>query len=238
MSRPDDLILWLGVGSFAGICLFIFALLAWFRLSHRASLRQATSTSAPLTRREIIWTVAPTSVFALAALPLLWRSYLQDTMPAADVTIIVTGNMWFWTYKYPDHGDFSFRAPMLAKAAPDLISPDAYDHIVVPAGETVRIIAVATKVIYSWTIPSIGANVQAVPGQTNQSWFRAENEGRYFGICSELCGLPHAFKPIEVEVVSRERFEQWVAGAKKRLTSLDASMPRRIAAQSEATQAR
>ena len=106
------------------------------------------------------------------------------------------------------------------------MSPGAYDHIVVPVGKTVRIIAVANDVIYSWAIPSIGARIEALPGQTEQSWFKAEDEGRYFGNCSELCGLPHAFRPIEVEVVSQERFDRWAAEARRNFAVLTTRSPR------------
>jgi cytochrome c oxidase subunit 2 len=84
-------------------------------------------------------------------------------------------------------------------------------------GKTVRILTMGTNLIYSWAIPSIGAKIRALPGQTNQSWFKATKEGRYYGECFELCGLPHTFKPIEVEVVSPERFARWVPEMRLRL---------------------
>jgi cytochrome c oxidase subunit 2 len=139
------------------------------------------------------------------------------------LTIKVTGKMWSWTYEYPDYGNFSFDAPMLsnnaAEKARELHPPGTDNHIVVPAGKTVRIVTIGTNLIYSCAIPSIGAGITALPGRTNQSWFKAAKEGRYYGECSELCGLPHAFKPIEVEVVSPERFDQWVAEARWRLAA-------------------
>ena len=225
MIRSDNILIWLGVGSFAAACLFILALLAWFRLRRNARFHPLTGIAAPQTRRELIWMLAPVLAFALVVAPLTWRFYFQKTIRAADVTITVSGKMWSWTYKYPDYGDFSFSAPMMKDATGDLTQPGTYDHIVVPVGKTVRIVAVSTNVIYSWAIPSLGAEIEALPGRTDQSWFKAAEEGRYFGSCLELCGLPHVFKPIEVEVVSREHFEQWVAGAKKRLSALDASTP-------------
>jgi cytochrome c oxidase subunit 2 len=136
---------------------------------------------------------------------------------------MVSGKMWFWTYKYPDRGDFSFNASMLEGAGAGPTEPGAYDHIVVPVGKTVRIVAAANDVIYSWDIPSIGARIEALPGQTEQSWFTAVDEGRYFGTCSELCGLPHTFRPIEIEVVSQAQFDRWVAEARRKPTSVAAS---------------
>ena len=221
MIRLDTLIVWLAVGCLAAICLFITAFLAWYVWRSRENLSAATATYVRQSWRAQISTLAPALVFALAVVPLAWFVYFPNANPAADVTITVTGKMWFWTYKYSDQGNFSFNAPMLAAASAG--PRGRYDHIVVPVGKTIRIVSVANKVIYSWTIPAIGAEIEALPGRSNQSWFKAEQEGRYFGECLELCGLPHAFKPIQVEVVSAERFEQWVAGARQRLTATAAT---------------
>jgi len=217
MIRLDTLIVWLAVGSFAAIALFIGVLLAWYVRRPRKRFGAATRGATPQSWRTQIVTLAPVLVFALAFAPLAWLVYFPHADPAADVTITVTGKMWFWTYKYSEPGNFSFNAPMLATAS--AAPPGRYDHIVVPVGKTIRIVSVANKVIYSWTIPAIGAEIEALPGRSNQSWFKAEQEGRYFGECLELCGLPHAFKPTQVEVVSAERFEQWVAGARHGLTA-------------------
>jgi len=224
MIQPENLILWFGIGCLAGICLLILALLVWRGLRRKATRDSATRSVPVQARRTLNWTIAPVVALALAVVPLTLRLYFQDTSPTPDMTVLVSGKMWFWTYKYPDHGNFSFDAPMLA--ADGAGSRGAYDHIVVPVGKTVRIVAVANDVIYSWAIPSIGATIEALPGQTQQSWFKAEDEGRYFGNCSELCGLPHAFRPIEVEVVSQERFDRWAAEARRKFASLTAVPPR------------
>jgi cytochrome c oxidase subunit 2 len=223
MIRLDTLIVWLAVGSLAAICLFISAFLAWYVWRRRKNVSAVPGREASQSWRTQISTLAPVLVFALAFVPLAWFVYLPNANPAVDVTITVTGKMWFWTYKYADQGNFSFNAPMLAAAS--AAPPGRYDHIVVPVGKTIRIVSVANKVIYSWTIPAIGAEIEALPGRSNQSWFKAEQEGRYFGECLELCGLPHAFKPIQVEVVSAERFEQWVAGARQRLSATATAPP-------------
>src|SRR5258706_14326383 len=230
MIQPEYLILWFGIGSLAGICLLILALLLWRGLRDSVGQHPATREAAPQVRRTLSWTMAPVIALVLAAVPLTLRLYFQDANPGADMTVIVSGKMWFWTYKYPDHGNFSFNASMLAATGAGRALPGAYDHIVVPVGKTIRIVAVANDVIYSWAIPSIGASIEALPGQTEQSWFRAADEGRYFGSCSELCGLPHAFKPIEVEVVSQERFDRWVAAARRKLTPPTLAIPRQAAA--------
>jgi cytochrome c oxidase subunit 2 len=180
--------------------------------------------------------------FALVMAPVMRLLSLRNTMPAADLTITMTGHMWFWNFKYSNHANFSFDAPMLSNSAGETISNLAasatFDHIMVPVARTVRIVAVATNVIYSWAIPSLGAKIEAVPGWNSQTWFKPAKEGRYFGKCSELCGLPHKFKPIEIEVVSQARFDRWVAESKGKLTPAGAPHPRGEEARSEAWNAR
>jgi cytochrome c oxidase subunit 2 len=228
MIRPEDFTLWLVIGSLVGICLFILSLLAWRNLRRHVPHDPATKAAASQSRRALSWAMAPAIALALVAVTLTLRLHFQDANPPADVTVLVSGKMWFWTYQYPDRGNFSFNASMLADAGTERAQPGTYDHIVVPVGKTVRIVSVANDVIYSWAIPSIGATIEGLPGQTEQSWFKAADEGRYFGSCSELCGLPHAFRPIEVEVVSDERFDRWVAEARR---SLSAATPLRSKAQ-------
>ena len=226
MMGLGNFILWIVIATFAAIGLFILALLARLMLRRNARSYPTPSASPRQTRHELIWTITPLIIVAVVAVPSLRLLYFENTSPAADLTIKVTGKMWSWTYEYPDYGNFSFDAPMLsnnaAEKARELNPPGRDNHIVVPVGKTVRIVAIGTNLIYSWAIPSIGAKITALPGRTNQSWFRAAKEGRYYGECFELCGLPHAFKPIEVEVVSPERFDRWVAEMRLRVAATGA----------------
>jgi cytochrome c oxidase subunit 2 len=223
MIGLGNFIPWIVIGTFAAFCLFILVPLARDMLRRNARSYPTPSASPRQTRHELISTITPLIVVAVVAVPSLRLLYFENTSPAADLTIKVTGKMWSWTYEYPDYGNFSFDAPMLsnnaAEKARELNPPGTDNHIVVPVGKTVRIVTIGTNLIYSCAIPSIGAWITALPGRTNQSWFKAAKEGRYYGECSELCGLPHAFKPIEVEVVSPERFDQWVAEARSRLAA-------------------
>jgi len=226
MIGVGNFILGIAIGTFAAICLFILVLLARLMLRRNALFNSTPNAAPRQTPRELIWTVTLSVVVAVVAVPALRLWYFGNTNPAADLTIEVTGKMWSWTYQYPDYDNFSFEAPMLSNTASgkagELGPPGAANHIVVPVGKTVRILAMGTNLIYSWAIPTIGAKVKALPGQTNQSWFKAAKEGRYYGECFELCGLPHTFKPIEVEVVSPERFDRWVAGMRSRSAATEA----------------
>lgn len=223
MTGLGNFILWTVIGTFAAFCLFILVLLARVMLRRNARSYPTPSASPRQTRHELIWTITPLILVAVVAVQSLRLLYFENTNPAADLTIKVNDKMWSWTYEYPDHGNFRFDVPMLlnnaAEKARELNPPGTDNHIVVPVGKTVRIVTMGTNLVYSWAIPSIGAWITGLPGQTNQSWFKAAKEGRYYGECFELCGLPHAFKPIEVEVVSPERFDQWVAEARSRLAA-------------------
>ena len=222
-----NFILEIVIGTFAAVCLFILVLLARLMLRRNALSYSTPGASPRQTPGELIWTVTLLIVVAVVAVPALRLWYFENTNPVADLTIEVTGKMWSWTYQYPDHGNFSFEAPMLSNTvvgkAGELSPPGAGNHIVVPVGKTVRIVTMGGSLIYSWAIPSIGAKITSLPGQTNQSWFNPAKEGRYYGKCFELCGLPHLFKPIEVEVVSPDRFDRWAADMRLRLDATKAT---------------
>lgn len=136
----------------------------------------------------------------------------SQIIPAPTVTIKATGFQWGWTYNYPDYGDFEFDALIAPK---DSVAPELYrfattNDVVVPAGETIRIVTAGRDVIHSWAMPAFGTKIDAIPGRLNETWFYTEQEGTYYGQCSEICGIDHAFMPISVRVVSRAEFEAWV----------------------------
>ena len=137
----------------------------------------------------------------------------SSIVTAPTITIKATGWQWYWQYNYPDFGDFEFNATMLQKdELPDtklyLFATD--NHMVVPTGETVRLIVTASDVIHSWSMPAFALKIDAVPGRLNETWFQAPAPGMYYGQCSEICGLNHAFMPIALEVKTREDFDIWV----------------------------
>ena len=80
----------------------------------------------------------------------------------------------------------------------------------VPVGKVVHLLVTGADVIHSWAMPSFGVKIDAVPGRLNESWFRVEKEGVYFGQCSELCGRNHSFMPITVKAVSPEAYDAWL----------------------------
>ena len=135
----------------------------------------------------------------------------KEVLLAPTMTLKVNGYQWGWTYSYPDFGDFEFSANMLPE---DLTVPgnrfEVDNRVIVPVGETIRVTVTARDVIHAWALPAYALKIDAVPGRFNETWFRPEKEGVYYGQCSEICGVRHSFMPIAVEVVSRPKFEAWV----------------------------
>jgi cytochrome c oxidase subunit II len=212
-----NLLLWI-IGA---ICLFVLALLVWIVIRYNAKSNPTPKKFSHNTLIEIIWTAVPVLILVVIAVPSFRLLYMQDVIPEPDMTIKAVGNQWNWTYEYPDHGGFEFVSNMLEEDElgtqpwdqPRLLATDV--PVVVPEGTTVRVQVTASDVIHSWAMPSFGVKMDGIPGRLNETWFRV-NEGEtgvFYGQCSEICGIRHAFMPIEVHVVPQEVFDAWVEAA-------------------------
>jgi cytochrome c oxidase subunit 2 len=217
------------------ISLFVLALLVWIAVRFNAKANPTPSATTHNTTLEVLWTVIPVLILVTIAVPSFRLLYFEDVIPATDMTVKAIGKQWFWTYEYPDNGNFTFdalivpdrrSAPIVPDGPPRLLGTN--NHVMVPVGKTIRLITTGADVIHSWAIPAFGVKIDAVPGRVNQTWFKTEKEGIYYGECSELCGARHAFMPITVEVVSQAAFDMWVAEAKTKFAAVDA--PTRVAA--------
>jgi cytochrome c oxidase subunit 2 len=197
------------------ISLFVLGLLLWVMFRYRAKANPVASKTAHNTTIEVIWTLVPVLILLVIAVPSIGLLSDQYSQPKADLTIKVIGNQWYWTYEYPDHGDIELVSNMLPDAEalkrgePRLLAVD--ERVVVPAGAVVKLIVTSNDVIHSFAVPAFWTKMDAVPGRLNETWFKVDRPGVYYGQCSELCGARHAFMPIAVEVVAPERFAQWVA---------------------------
>jgi cytochrome c oxidase subunit 2 len=212
------------------ITLFVLALLCIIMVKFNSKANPVPSATTHNTLLEVLWTIVPVLILVGIAIPSFRLLYYEDTIPKADLTIKAIGRQWYWSYEYPDNGNFAFDSQMLndadAKKAgePRLLGTD--NHVVLPVNKTIRVLVTGADVIHSWAVPAFGVKIDAEPGRINQTWFKAEKEGIYYGECSELCGARHAFMPIEVEIVSQEKYDAWVAAAKKKFASDDASVTR------------
>ncbi len=210
------------------IVLLVMGLLLYTMLNFTERKNPVPSQRSHNTVIEVIWTTLPVIVLVLIAIPSFKLLYAEDVIPKSDLTIKAIGHQWYWSYEYPDNGNFGFDSTMVQKSdlkpgQPRLLTVD--NRVVVPVGETVRVIATSSDVIHSWAVPSFGVKQDAVPGRLNETWFKVEHVGTYYGQCSELCGVNHGFMPIEVEAVTKPDFEKWVAEAKKKFADAAPAAP-------------
>jgi cytochrome c oxidase subunit 2 len=210
------------------ITLFVLGLMIYVMVRFRESKNPVPSKTTHNTLLEVAWTVVPILILVAIAVPSFKLLMLQYTYPKPDVTIKAIGNAWFWEHEYPgttpEDKTFTVTSNMLsdeevaekAKATglpvPRLLSVD--NEIVVPVNKVVHMLVTSNDVIHNWTIPSFGSKIDAVPGRLTSTWFRAEEQGIFYGQCSELCGMNHAFMPIAVRVVSQDVYDQWTAALK------------------------
>jgi len=198
---------------------FVLVLLIIVIVRFNARANATPSRTTHNTLIEIAWTLIPIMILMFIAVPSFKLLFYQLNVPAADLTVKATGKQWFWTYSYPDNGEFEFDSLMLKdgerkEGQPRLLAVD--NDMVVPVNKTVRVITTGADVIHSFAVPSFGIKIDAIPGRINETWFTAEREGVYYGQCSELCGKDHAFMPIAVRVVSEQAFSAWIEDAKKK----------------------
>src|SRR5690606_32427298 len=203
----------------SGIVLLVLALLITVIVRFNARSNPVPSRTTHNTLLEVGWTVLPVLILVAIAIPSFRLLYKQLDIPEPDLTVKATGYQWYWGYDYPDNDEVSFVSTLLDDSQrndpvrqPRLLAVDY--AMVVPVGKVVRLQVTGADVIHSFAIPAFGIKIDASPGRLNETWFKAEREGTYYGQCSELCGRGHAFMPIEVRVVSEQLFEQWANAAR------------------------
>ncbi|MGE3246718.1 MAG: cytochrome c oxidase subunit II [Beijerinckiaceae bacterium] len=218
------------------ISLFVLVLLLIVMHKFKEAANPAPSRTTHNAALEVAWTVVPIMILLFIAafsFPLLTH---QLVIPKADHTIKVTGNpSWAWTWTYPkeEGGGFEFTSRLLDQAnlpPGKLKLLDVDNEAVVPVNKIIRVQVTADVVgiIHSFVMPNFGIRVDAVPGRLNETWFKAEKEGIYYGQCSKLCGKDHAYMPAVIRVVSEEKYKEWLAEAKKKFAEAPAKV--RVAA--------
>lgn len=195
------------------ISLFVLVVLTYICVRFSRKRNPVPSKTAHNTKLEIIWTVIPIVILVAIAIPSLRLHYFMERVVEPEMTLKVTGYQWYWHYDYPDHGNFGFDSVLIKdnELKPDdhrLLAVD--NHVVVPVDTVVHVQMTAADVIHAWAVPAFGVKRDAVPGRLNETWFKATKEGRFYGQCSELCGVGHGFMPIVVDVVSKDEFKEWV----------------------------
>ena len=198
------------------ITVFVLFLIAYACIRFRASRNPEASTTSHNTVIEVIWTLVPCLILIVLAVPSFKVLYSQDEIPKADVTIKAIGYQWYWGYEYPDENiifdSYMIEEKDLKEGQPRLLAVD--NEVFVPVNKVVKVMITANDVLHAWALPSFGVKRDAVPGRINETWFKADRTGTFYGQCSELCGIKHAFMPITVRVVSEGEYEEWLSEAK------------------------
>lgn len=194
------------------ISLFVLALLVWVIVRYNKRSNPTPAKFAHNTPLEIVWTVIPVlilTVIAAFSFPLLYKYH---TVPPADLTVKATGNQWYWSYEYPDQKIAEYTSNILPEdKAGAMYKLATTAPLVVPVNKVTKVLVAGNDVLHAFFIPAFGVQVTAVPGRVNQVWFKPRTVGTYYGQCNELCGVDHAFMPIEVKVVTQPEFDAWVA---------------------------
>jgi len=201
------------------IVIFVLLLLVWVCIRFNAKANPVPSKTTHHVMLEVVWTIVPVVILLLIAIPSYKLLFYLDRTAEPDMTVKVTGFQWYWTYTYPDYKDLEIESRMIPDKELNEHIPDGkgrrmletYNPVVLPIEKNIQILTTANDVIHAWTVPAFGAKKDAVPGRTNETWFRVTTPGIYYGQCSEICGIDHASMPISVYAVMPEEFDSWVA---------------------------
>lgn len=215
----NELLIWI-----TAISLLVLALLIWVVIRYNEKANPTPSKTTHHTLIEVVWTAAPVIILVWLFIPSYTVMVANDRVEDADMTLKVTGHQWYWSYEYPDNGNFTFDANMtFAEDLEDksLRMMETDNHVVLPVGKKVRLLFTSDDVLHSWGIPSLGVKLDAVPGRLNETWVEISKPGMYYGFCSELCGVNHSFMPVSIQAVSEEEFNAWVETAKEEFARVD-----------------
>jgi len=227
------------------ITLFVLALLIYVMVKFNAKANPVPSKTSHNTLIEVVWTVAPVMILVLIAIPSFRLLYKELIIPPVDITVKATGYQWYWGYEYPDLKDaknkpVSFDSVMLGDAdrkdpvkQPRLLAVD--NNLVVPVGKVVRVQVTAADVIHALAVPAFGIKIDGYPGRLNETWFKANHTGMFYGQCSELCGKDHSAMPIAVQVVTEEQYAAWSTAAQKSLSDANKVLAAMIEADEKTT---
>lgn len=207
-----------------GISLFVLVLLLYASWRFSEKRNPEPSRRSHNTVIEVLWTAVPVLILVILAIPSFKLLYFAQLIPPTELTVKATGHQWYWSYDYPDSGGFTFDANMVAESD---LQPGQYrllqtdNELVLPAETNIKLQTTGADVIHSWAMPSFGVKMDAVPGRLNETWFRIDEPGTYYGQCSELCGVNHGFMPITIRALPKDEFKAWAEKAKAQFAQTD-----------------
>ncbi len=200
------------------ISLFVLGLLVYVGIRFRASVNPKPSKTSHHTVIEVLWTVIPVVILVGIAIPSFRLLYYLDRTAETDMVIKVTGNQWYWNYEYPDDG-IAFDSYMVDDADIKgnqirLLSVD--NPMVVPENTRIKLLITGNDVMHSFFVPSLAVQVYAFIGRTNEVWIDVPaGKQTYYGQCNQICGVNHAYMPIEVQALPPAEYEAWLSSARE-----------------------
>jgi cytochrome c oxidase subunit 2 len=210
------------------ITVFVLLLLVYVMVRFNERRNPVPSKTTHNTLVEVLWTVVPIIILVGIAIPSFRLLYFADRTQEAEMTLKIIGHQWYWSYEYPDNGNFTFDSLMVEDAdlqPGQLRLLETDNAVVLPVETNIRLLMTADDVIHAWTIPAFAVKLDAVPGKVNETWTRIDRPGVYYGQCSELCGVRHGYMPIQVRAVTKEEFTAWVAQAQEQFARVDDGAP-------------
>ena len=211
------------------ISLFVLGLLFWIVLRYRRAVNPVASKTSHNTFIEVVWTVVPVLILVAISIPSISLLAAQfKPAPKGAVVLKAIGNQWLWEHEYPDYG-VKVTSKILSdeedvkRGEPRLLGVD--NRIVLPVNTPIKLLTTANDVIHSWAVPAFWIKLDAVPGRINETSFTVNREGVYYGQCSELCGIKHGYMPIAVEVVSLDKFKEWIVAKGGKLKPAEPATP-------------
>ena len=206
------------------IVIFVFGLLLYTSWRFAEKRNPTPSKTTHNTLLEVLWTTIPVIILVIIAVPSFKLLYFADRVEEADMTLKAIGRQWYWSYEYPDDGNFTFDANMVPE---DELQPgqlrllDTDYPVVLPVETNIRLLITASDVLHNFAVPSFGIKLDGVPGRINETWVRINEPGTYYGQCSELCGTGHAYMPIMIKAVTKEEYAEWVQSAQEEFAKVD-----------------
>ena len=200
------------------ISLFVLGLLVYVGIRFRASANPNPSKTSHNTVIEILWTVIPVVILVGIAVPSFRLLYYLDRTADTDMVIKVTGNQWYWNYEYPDDG-IAFDSYLVDEADLQegqirLLSVD--NPMIVPENTRIKLLITGNDVMHSFFVPSLAVQVYAFIGRTNEVWIDVPTgKQTYYGQCNQICGINHAYMPIEVRSLPEAEYQQWLKSARE-----------------------
>jgi len=198
-----------------GISALVLALLLWCIIRYNARANPTPARFTHNTTVEVVWTIGPVLILLTIAIFGFRLLFDYHDMPRPDLTVKATGYQWYWGYSYPDQKIDEQLSNILpedqanARHVPYMLATT--QPMMAPVDKVVHVLVTGADVIHSFSVPAFGIKIDAVPGRMNDTWFKADRTGTFYGQCSQLCGTDHAYMPIEVKVVSQADFDAWVA---------------------------